>query len=118
MVRIPKKFLWLGAGVVTAASVAGLAIVPAASADAGALTLCSEGGYTSAVVFPDRGDYSTVGIPNGQCYTFDNWAGTTNEEADVYDRGTNQYIGSTIYNGSVGETIVTTAGPSFYAYNG
>jgi hypothetical protein len=29
-----------------------------------------------------------------------------------------EYIGSTIYNGSVGETIVTIPGPSFYAYNG
>jgi len=32
--------------------------------------------------------------------------------------GSGQYIGSTVYNGQLGETIVTIAGPSFYAYNG
>jgi hypothetical protein len=116
-VRIPKKFLWLGAGVTAMAALAGLATVPAASADTGALTLCSQGGYGSYAQWPDRGDFSTFVIPNGQCYT-SNVGGNTNEDIDIYDACTNQLIGSTIYNGSVGETIVTIAGPSFYAYNG
>ena len=120
IVRIPK-FLGLGAGV---AAVAGLVVantVPAvsASADAGALTLCSKGGYASYVVFPGgtRGGWSTFVIPNGQCYTT-HAGGNANEDVDVYDADANQYIASTIYNGSVGETIVTIVGPSFYAYNG
>jgi hypothetical protein len=101
-------------------TIAGLAtaVVPAvsASASSGVLTLCSEGGYPSYAVFPGRGGLSTYVIPNGQCYST-YLGGTTNEEVDVYANNW-QYIGSTIYNGSVGETIVTIAGPSFYAYNG
>jgi hypothetical protein len=56
-------------------------------------------------------------IPNGTCCdTF--LDGNTNEQVSVYDADNNQYIGSTIYNGPVGETIVTVAGLNFCAYNG
>jgi hypothetical protein len=83
---------------------------------AGYLVLCSEGGYASYISFPNRGGLFSEGVPNGYCAFFP-WAGN-NEQVNVYDYDNKQYIGSTIYNGSVGETIVTIAGPSFYAYNG
>jgi hypothetical protein len=84
---------------------------------AGDFELCSEGGYDSYAVFPDRGGFATFVVPNGWCYIFP-YGGNSNEEVNVYEANNNQYIGSTIYNGSVGETIVTIPGPSFYAYNG
>ena len=74
-------------------------------------------GYDSQVQFPDRGGWGTYIIPNGQCYTT-NAGGNSNEGINVYDWSTSQNIGSTIYNGSSGETIVTIPGPSFYAFNG
>jgi hypothetical protein len=113
-----KKILAAGTGVAAAAGLA-FAIVPAASASAssGVLTLCSEGGYWSNVEFPDRGGLSTYVIPPGECYGTP-LGGSFNEQANVYDSNTGRLIGSTIYNGSVGETIVTIAGPSFYGYNG
>jgi hypothetical protein len=84
---------------------------------AGDFELCSEGGYDSQAVFPDRGGFATFIVPPGWCYVFP-YGGTSNEQVDVYDSDNNQYIGSTIYNGLVGETVVTIPGPSFYAYNG
>lgn len=131
------KTLGFGAG---AATVAGLlmAFAPAAAnastitsvvartvahasleqtAQAGDFELCSEGGYDSYASFPDRGGLATYVVPNGSCYvTY--LGGDTNEQVNIYEANNNHYIGSTIYNGSVGETIVTIAGPSFYAYNG
>jgi hypothetical protein len=88
-----------------------------AAAFGGNLELCSFGEYASYASFPGRSGLSAFVIPNGTCYgTF--LGGNTNEQVNVYDADNNQYIGSTIYNGSVGETIVTIAGPGFYAYNG
>ena len=121
MTVLKLKLLGLGvsgAAVAVAALLASRTTPPAgASAEAGALTLCSEGGYASYVVFPDRGGFSTFVIPNGQCHTTV-LGGNGNEDVEVFDGDTNQVIASTIYNGSVGETIVTIPGPSFYAYNG
>lgn len=113
-----NKVLGAGTGVAVAAGLA-FAVIPAASASAssGVFTLCSEGGYSSYVVFPGRGGLSTFVIPAGECYGTA-LGGSTNEQVDVYDADGGQYIGSTIYNGSVGETLVTISGPSFYAYNG
>lgn len=91
--------------------------VRAVADQAGDFALCSDGGYGSFAVFPDRGGWSTVVIPNGVCLRYA-MGGNINEEVDVYDADNGQYIGSTIYNGLVGETIVTIPGPSFYAYNG
>lgn len=77
----------------------------------------SFGGYASYASFPGHGGLSTLVIPNGTCCdTF--LDGYTNEQVSVYDADNNQYIGSTIYNGPVGETIVTVAGLNFCAYNG
>jgi hypothetical protein len=106
-----------------AAAIRTVAKVPIAKAkavrpdQAGNFELCSEGGYYSYASFPDRGGASTYLVPNGWCYVFP-YGGNSNEQVNVYDANNNQYIGSTIYNGSVGETIVTIPGPSFYAYNG
>jgi hypothetical protein len=91
---------------------------PEQTGQAGDLVLCSEGGYGSYITLPDRSGFFTTTVPNGWCYTFAVPGGDTNEQVNVYDANNNQYIGSTIYNGSVGETIVTIAGPRFYTYNG
>jgi hypothetical protein len=101
-------------------AVAGPATVASANAakpadTAGYFTLCSEGGYTSYAEWPDRGGLSTVLVDNGNCLTV-YLGGDENEQVNVYEyNGSSIYIGSTIYNGLVGETIVTVAGPSFYA---
>jgi len=116
--RKSKKLL--AAGMAAAASLTAAAvIVPATSASAatGVFTLCSDGGYGSVAQFPDRGYLETVVIDPGRCTSLV-LGGDTNEQVNVIDADTDQLIGSTIYNGSVGETIVTIAGPSFYAYNG
>ena len=113
MVRLTSR----KAGLALAASI-GLAVslgtAGAASADtAGNFELCSGGNYSSYAVFPDRGGWSTNVVPVGYCYVY-GLGGSTNEDVDVYlYNGTSYYLGSTIYNGSVGETIVTTAS-SFY----
>ncbi len=112
-----RKFLGLTAGAVTVAGLAA-AVIPAASASAaaGGLTVCSRGGYLSYVDIPAYGASSFVANPD-HCVT--TWfGGNTNVQIYVYDVNSGQEIGSTIYNGSVGETIVTIDGPSFYAYNG
>jgi hypothetical protein len=112
-----QKYLGLGAAAAVAIGLTA-AIAPAASASTtgpGYLQLCSEGGFGSSIDFVDRG-WSTLPVPNGECDSFD-VGGDTNETVEVYDDNTNTSIGYTIYNGTTGETIVTTAGPSFYAYN-
>lgn len=110
-----KKFVALGAGATAVAgTAAAIASTASASADtSGALTVCSSGGFGSSASFPNRGGWGTFVIPNGQCYTTQA-GGNINEQINVYDADTGQLIASTIYNGSVGETIVTIAGPSFY----
>ncbi|CAO5155186.1 Streptomyces killer toxin-like beta/gamma crystallin domain-containing protein [Frankia sp. AiPs1] len=97
------------------AAVAGPASTASASTP-GKLTVCSQGGYDSHVVFPGRGGWSTYLIQPGTCYT-STISGTINEQIDVYQYdGRDHYLGSTIYNGSVGLVVVTTSGPSYYAY--
>jgi hypothetical protein len=123
-----RKRTTLGTGIGIAAAGLTLALLgPAASASAatasavrpadtaGYFTLCSEGGYTSYAEWPGRGGLSTVLVDNGSCITA-YLGGTQNEQVDVYEysNGASIYIASTIYNGLVGETIVTVAGPSFY----
>jgi hypothetical protein len=73
-------------------------------------------GYASYVAFPSRGGLTTRIAGDGSCVS-DYIGGSTNESVDVYV-SSGRYIGSTIFNGSAGETIVTTPGFSFYAYNG
>jgi hypothetical protein len=116
MMRKWKKFVALGAGATAVAGIAAAIALPAsASADTvGYITVCSNGGFDSYVSFPDRSGWVTSVIPSGWCDTTQA-GGNSNEQIDVYDSDTGQLIGSTIYNGSVGETIVTIAGPSFYA---
>lgn len=103
------------AGPATAASAA----VARPADSAGLLTLCSNG-YTSFARIPDRGGWSTLLVNSGSCSEYD-LGGSWNEEVDVYEFGggngttsASTYIGSTIYNGSVGLTIVTVPGPSFF----
>ena len=107
--------------VVTAAAGLALAAAPIVDASAsaqaaGQITVCSNGGYASYAAFPGRGGWATYVASPGSCVTL-NAGGNVNERVDVYT-GWGQYIASTIYNGTFGETIVTVAGPSFYAYNG
>jgi hypothetical protein len=116
-----RRSLYGAVGVVTLA-LAGVVAGPALSASAspGTFTLCSQGGYDSWVDIPPvdfETGMATVIVPDGSCQTWPFDGGFENRKVDVYQAG-GQYIGSTIYNGSVGETIVTIAGPSFYAYNG
>jgi hypothetical protein len=123
-----RKRQFLGSGLVIAVVSLTAALIPTADAwaastararpqdTAGYFTLCSDGGYGSTVFFPDRGDWTTGIVPAGSCYTYD-LGGSINEEVDVYMQTSPSGgvgIGSTIYNGAVGETIVTIAGPSFY----
>ncbi|SNQ50181.1 conserved exported hypothetical protein [Frankia canadensis] len=92
-------------------------VLPATAASAstpGKLTLCSNGGFDSYAEFPGRGGFSTYIIPAGTCHTT-NLGGSVIEQVNVH-KGNGAYIGSTIYNGSVGLVIVTISGPSFYAY--
>lgn len=90
------------------AGAASAAVRPADSA--GIFTLCSDGGYGSYAVFP--GYIGTSVVYAGNCGNF-TVSVYQNIQVDVYEaNGT--YIGSTIYNGLAGETIVTVAGPSFY----
>jgi hypothetical protein len=126
-----RKWTKLGSGLGIAA-VATLALaIPAASASAataspastassaraqdspGYLTVCDYGDYGINVSFPDRGGlgYSPF---FGQCGTV-YLGGSQNEQVNVYT-DTGAYVGSTIYNGLRGETIVGISGPSFYAY--
>ncbi|CUU59364.1 hypothetical protein Ga0074812_12741 [Parafrankia irregularis] len=66
--------------------------------------------------FPGRGGLSTFIIPNGSCHST-SLGGNYNEQIDVYRwDGGEHYLGSTIYNGSVGLVVVTIGGPSYYAY--
>jgi hypothetical protein len=111
----PRKTLGLG---VTAEAGLAAALLPAAAAAAatpGKFTLCSQGPYSSYASFPARGGMQTQIIPQGACRTYD-LGGSANEQVNVYKylSAGGQLIGSTIYNGSVGEKIVTIAGPSFY----
>jgi hypothetical protein len=126
-----RKWTKLGSGLGIAA-VASLALaIPAASASAataspahtaswagaqdspGYLTVCDGGDYGINVSFPDRGGLGFAPFV-GQCGTV-YLGGSQNEQVNVYT-STGAYVGSTIYNGSQGETIVGIAGPSFYAY--
>jgi hypothetical protein len=114
-----QKYLGLGAAAAVAIGLTA-AIAPAASASTtgpGYLQVCSEGGFTTSVVFTDRDDATVGPVPNGDCYSY-YVGGDTNETVQVFDdTDTEESLGYTIYNGTTGETIVTTAGPSFYAYN-
>jgi len=95
----------------TTAGAASAAVRPADSA--GNFELCSGGNYSSYASFPGRGGWSTNVVPVGYCYVY-NIGGNVNETVNVYlYNGTSYYLGSTIYNGLLGETIVTTA-TSFY----
>jgi hypothetical protein len=79
--------------------------------EAGVLSLCSEGGYGSYLTFPKWGGVNSVIVPNGSCRNL-SWPGSVDVDVDVY-MADGQYIGSTIYNGSVGLNIFTHAGPTF-----
>jgi hypothetical protein len=116
-----RKRTTLASGLAAAVVGLTLTVAPTASATtvrpadtAGYFTLCSDGGYTSVVSWVDRGNRSVL-APAGTCFTI-YMGGTYNEQINVYDdvNGTFYYIGSTIYNGLVGETLVTVGGPSFY----
>jgi hypothetical protein len=109
--RVVVMAVLVGLAAVTA--VVGSATVASASTP-GLFTICSEGGYASNAVFPDRGGFSTFAIPDGSCRSMD-MGGSQNEQVDVYKNG-DQYLGSTIYNGSVGLVVVTISGPTYYAY--
>jgi hypothetical protein len=103
-------------------ALAGVVAGPALSASAspGTITVCSEGGYGTWVDIPpvdhESGMFMDV-VRDGSCNTwaFDSYG--ENRQVEVYTEDW-QSLGSTIYNSSVGETIVTIPGPSFYAYNG
>jgi hypothetical protein len=99
-----------------AAVVAGPAVTasaaPASAASTGKFRLCSNGFYDSYAVFPGRGGFTTLPVLFGTC-AVSSVPGIANEQVDLYEAD-RTYIGSTIYNGSIGETVTTIPGPSFY----
>ena len=99
---------FVAAGPTAAASAAPAAMEPRV------LTLCSAGGYNSFLEFPDRGGLQLNVVSNGSCMRWDQLGGSANERVDVFGFN-NRYIGSTVYNGSVGLNVVTLAGPTFAA---
>jgi hypothetical protein len=119
---IPKRLSV--AGVIGAATLALVGVVagPAVSASASpeALTLCSVGGYASYVEIPFgfRRDRGTVVVPDGSCEIVGYGGGDQDLQVEVYDADTGQHIGTTFYNGSFGETIVTFEGPNMDSFPG
>lgn len=120
-----RKHMAPGTGIAIASAaalvlaVAGPVATATAADSGGTLTLCSNG-YTSYASFPGRGGRSTDLVNSGSCESF-YFGGDQNEQVDIYEFGGNNgvtgwstYIGSTIYNGIQGLTIVTVPGPSFF----
>jgi hypothetical protein len=94
------------------AAVAGPAMTASAAAP-GQLTICFQEPADVNVLFPDSDTSVNLAVARPVCHD-SNIGGSINERVDIIANG--QYLGSTIYNGSVGLVIVITPGPSYYAY--
>ncbi|SDM81239.1 hypothetical protein [Allokutzneria albata] len=96
------------------ALVAALTLAPTgvAHADApGTVTVCSRGGYSSYVVFPDRGGAASPLAEPGKCVTTHFGRGS-GEKVDVYAGG-RRHLGSFYYDSTFGAHVVTEPGYTF-----
>lgn len=99
-------------GAVTSIAVLGAAAPASAATAPGELTVCSKGSYATSVVFPDRGDMSTVVVPSGDCLTIDGFRPVPGKDAESINVFGHQspskfWIASGHYAANRGGTVTT-----------